>query len=103
MGFGDATNHGSITSPIKGQVVGIAATADGKGYWIATSAGEVFGFGDATPHGSITSGVISHPIVAIAITPDGGGYWLAEANGAVFSFGDAVGLGRPRARPPSRP
>jgi len=72
--------------------VGIVATSDGRGYWIACSTGGVFNFGDAPPHGSAKAGTPGLPIVAMAATPDGGGYWLADANGTVFAFGDAPRL-----------
>ena len=34
-------------------VVGMAATSDGKGYWLVASDGGIFAFGDATFHGSM--------------------------------------------------
>jgi hypothetical protein len=92
MAFGDAKSHGSIKPRTTNHVVGIAATSDGKGYWIASRNGTVFGFGDAKPHGSLAGRHIVYPIVAIVATPDGGGYWLAQADGNVFSFGDALPL-----------
>jgi hypothetical protein len=81
-------------------VVGIAATADGKGYWLVASDGGVFTFGDAGFYGSMGGQPLNQPMVAIAGNPDGTGYWTASADGGVFSFGDApyrgsaVGIGR---------
>ena len=51
--FGDAGYYGSeggkqLTKPI----VGMAATPDGKGYWLVASDGGVFSFGDAGYYGS---------------------------------------------------
>jgi hypothetical protein len=68
-------------------VVGMASTADGGGYWIASTNGTVRNFGDAPPLGGFT--VPNDSIVAIAASPDGGGYWLAAGDGGVFSFGTA--------------
>ena len=33
-------------------IVGMAATPDGKGYWLVASDGGIFSFGDAVYHGS---------------------------------------------------
>ena len=72
-------------------VVGIVPSADGRGYWIASSDGTVRNFGDAPPLGGLPGSNLS--TVAIAGTPDHRGYWLAEANGSVYPFGDAVNHG----------
>ena len=71
-----------------GTVVGMAATANDRGYWIANTAGEVVACGDASNFGSLRF-VPSHPIVGIAATSDGGGFFLVATDGGVFSFGDA--------------
>jgi len=75
--------------PLNQPIVGIAATPDGKGYWLVASDGGVFSFGDAGFHGSMAGSHLSQPMVAIAANPDGTGYWTAAADGGVFSFGDA--------------
>ena len=51
--FGDAAFLGSmggkqLTQP----VVGMAASPDGKGYWLVAADGGVFAFGDAAFYGS---------------------------------------------------
>ncbi len=71
------------------QVVGMATTPDGGGYWLAAADGGVFTYGDATFNGSGASLHLNSPVVGIARTPDGGGYWLVAADGGVFRFGDA--------------
>jgi Putative Ig domain/Bacterial Ig-like domain (group 3) len=71
----------------------IAATPDGKGYWIVATTGEVLAFGDAVDYGSATSLDLNGRIIAIASTPDGKGYWLTGSDGGVFAFGDAVFYG----------
>jgi lysophospholipase L1-like esterase len=72
-----------------GTVVGIAATEDDGGYWIANNAGIVVACGDAPDFGGLTT-TPAHPIVGIAATPDGGGFYLVASDGGVFTFGDAV-------------
>ena len=43
----------SIPGCLAGEIVGIAATADGNGYWLAGADGGVFSYGDAKFFGSI--------------------------------------------------
>jgi hypothetical protein len=68
--------------PLSGPVVGMAATPDGGGYWLAAADGGVFSFGDARFFGSYGAGLPAvgptyMRFVGMAATPDGGGYWLA--------------------------
>jgi hypothetical protein len=72
-------------------VVGIAPTADGRGYWIASSDGTVLSYGDAPRLGGLPRSNLS--TVSMAVTSDHRGYWLAEADGSVYPFGDAVNHG----------
>jgi cell wall-associated NlpC family hydrolase len=81
-----------------GQIVGIAATRDGRGYWLASSTGGVYTFGDARFYGSDRTGS-SGLVVAIAATPGGGGYWLVSSSGRVLCFGDASYHGSAAAPP----
>jgi hypothetical protein len=67
----------------------MAATSDGKGYWLVAADGGIFSFGDAQFYGSTGGIVVNEPIVAMAATPDGKGYWLVAADGGIFTFGDA--------------
>jgi len=76
-------------APLTTGAVGIAATPDGRGYWIADAAGGVQQFGDAVFAGSMAGQSLNSPINHIVATPDGGGYWLVAADGGTFSFGDA--------------
>ena len=60
-------------------IVGIAPTFDGRGYWLVGADGGVFAFGDAEYEGWIPgSGIHSSRIVGIAPN-NGGGYWLVGA------------------------
>ena len=68
---------------------GIAATPDGNGYWVVSSAGAVESFGDAVSYGNMASTPLNQSVVGMAPTPDGRGYWLDAADGGIFSFGDA--------------
>ncbi len=87
--YGDAVAHGSPPPALNAPIVGIAATADGGGYWNAAADGGIFGFGDAAFYGSMGGQSLNQPIVGMAATPDGGGYWMVAADGGIFSFGDA--------------
>ena len=74
-----------LNSPI----VGMAATADGRGYWLVASDGGVFTFGDLGFHGCLAADPLNSPIVGMAATPEGKGYWLVTSDGTIRSFGDA--------------
>ncbi len=88
--FGSARNEGSLLGrPVNAPIVAMAATPDGKGYWLAGSDGGIFTFGDAHFYGSTGAITLNRPIVGMAATPDGKGYWLAGSDGGIFTFGDA--------------
>ncbi len=77
------------------QMMGIASTPDGGGYWTVASDGGVFTFGDAPFFGS--RGGISPStdpnacdVAGMVVTPDGQGYWLFDLDGNVYPFGDAA-------------
>ena len=69
--------------------VAVAPTSDGKGFWVASTDGNVAPEGDALGHGTATAYPLAAPVVGIATTATGGGYWLLGSDGGVFSFGDA--------------
>jgi len=79
----------SAGGPLNKPIVGMAATPDGKGYWLVASDGGVFNYGDAGFYGSTGSIQLNQPIVGMAATPDGKGYWLVASDGGVFNYGDA--------------
>lgn len=70
-------------------VVGVAETADGGGYWVVTSTGTVYPFGDAKVFPAGAEGSASSKVVGIVATPDDQGYFLVNAEGAVFPYGNA--------------
>ena len=84
---------GSGPGSLAGPVVGLAATSDGAGYWMANAAGSVMAFGDALFFGSMAGHPLNSPINHIVATPDDGGYWLVAADGGIFTFGDAAFFG----------
>ena len=86
--FGDAAFMGSMASqPLNAPIVGIAATADNQGYFLAASDGGVFAFGDAQFQGSMSGKALTRPIVGVAVDGATFGYWLVGGDGGVFSFG----------------
>ena len=49
--------------PLSKPAVGMAATPDGRGYWIAASDGGIFNYGDANFSGSEGGIVLNKPVV----------------------------------------
>jgi uncharacterized protein YkwD len=74
-------------------VVGMAPTPSGAGFWLVSSDGSVVPAGDAAALGSMAGQALNYPVVAMAATPTGRGYWLVASDGGIFSFGDAKFLG----------
>jgi hypothetical protein len=92
--FGGASYYGSTGGTVLNKpVVGMAATADGGGYYEVASDGGVFSYGDAVFYGSTGSIHLNQPIVGMAVTPSGHGYWLVASDGGIFSYGDATFYG----------
>ena len=83
-------------------VVGMAPSLDGQGYWEVTADGTVWAFGDAGFFGDARHTALTAPIVGITPDPATGGYWLVAANGGVFSF-NAPFLGAVGSLPLARP
>ena len=67
----------------------MAATPDGRGYWLVASDGGIFAFGDADFYGSTGDIHLNQPVVGMAATPNGRGYWFVASDGGIFAFGDA--------------
>ena len=90
--FGGVAYRGSLGKILHQPIVGVAAAAGGKGYWLADANGAVYPIGTAPSLGSLPAGALGTAgrVVGIAATPDGQGYWLATSTGAVYGFGDAT-------------
>ena len=71
-------------------IVGMAATADGRGYWLVAADGGIFAFGDAAFYGSIGRIALNPTGSRDGIHDDGKGYWLVASDGGIFAFGDAT-------------
>jgi cell wall-associated NlpC family hydrolase len=78
-----------IPGCLGGEIVAVAATPSGAGYWLVGSDGGVFSFGDAQFKGSAANLRLNKPVVDIVSTASGAGYWLIAADGGVFAYGDA--------------
>ena len=98
-----ASTAGAGPAQLSPPVVGMAATPDGRGYWLADAGGGVQAFGDATYFGSMAGHALNSPINHIVAAPDGAGYWLVAADGGTFSFGDAHFFGSMGGRPLNAP
>lgn len=71
--------------------VGLYPTADGQGYWILSSNGQVNTFGDAANLGSATpSQMGGQTATGLAMTPDLQGYDILTSGGQALAFGDAA-------------
>ncbi|MGH9000010.1 MAG: N-acetylmuramoyl-L-alanine amidase [Acidimicrobiia bacterium] len=96
--FGDAmvtsAAGGRAATEVKGvarpgtPIVSIAASRDGRGYWLLGSDGGVFSVG-VPFHGSVPARQAKTEAVQLRVSEDGGGYYVAGADGALFAFGDA--------------
>jgi hypothetical protein len=92
--FGDAAFDGSMGgSHLNAPVVGIAATLDGKGYWLAAADGGVFSFGRAPFEGSMGARPINAPVVGIAAWPSVPG--LTSGRFGTDHVGQGIRLSRP--------
>ncbi len=102
-----AAGHGTPAHPVGDHVVvGMAATADGGGYWLVASDGGIFAFGDAPYLGSMGGKPLNAPIVGMAGSgPSAGvsGYWLVASDGGIFAFGTAGFQGSMGDRPLNEP
>ena len=91
MPLGDASLGVNALSSPNAPVVGMAATPDGKGYWLVASDGGIFTFGDAAFYGSEGGTQLVTPVVGMASTPSGNGYWLVTGSQLPLA-GKVVGI-----------
>jgi hypothetical protein len=92
-GFGNdnylAYLNGAQYYNLNANIVGMAPTPSGGGYWMVGGDGGVFSSGDAGFFGSTGNITLNKPVVGMAATPDGGGYWFVASDGGIFAYGDA--------------
>ena len=79
----------------------MAATRDGKGYWLVGVDGGIFSFGTARFFGSTGDIRLNQPIVGMTASPSGEGYWFVAADGGIFAYGDAPFYGSGVGQDPS--
>ncbi len=73
--------------PTGSSVAGIAALADGRGYYVLRSDGEVDAFGAARGYGPLPGQLpLGVTATGIALDPATGGYWVLDSMGQVFAF-----------------
>jgi hypothetical protein len=77
-------------------ITGMAATPDGRGYWLVDSAGQVFHYGDARSLRVQPAPSAVRPVTGIVASPTGG-YWLYNATGNVYTSSGAKWYGSPYA------
>lgn len=93
-----------VTYPLlTGAVVGMAAPADGSGYWLVDAGGHVGPHGSVPGYGDLTGIRLTSPITDIVATPDGLGYWMVAGDGGIFAFGDAAFYGSMGGHPLNAP
>ena len=88
--LGDAKFYGDLPDLGKhvSDIVAIAPTTDGNGYYLVGADGGFFTFGDAKFHGSLPGiGLHVKDVVGMVATPGGSGYLLVGSDGGVFTFG----------------
>ena len=74
---------------LNANIVGMAPSPDGGGYWMVGGDGGVYASGDAGFYGSTGSLHLNKPVVGMAAAPDGKGYWFVASDGGVFNYGSA--------------
>ncbi len=100
----NATSAGAnVTLSSHVDVVGMAASRTGNGYWLESSDGGLFAFGNAPFYGSMGGKPLDAPVVGMAATPTGGGYWEVAADGGLFAFGNATFSGSMGGQPLDAP
>jgi hypothetical protein len=77
-----------------GRFTDAKVTADGAGYWLLTSVGQIYAYGNAPYRGGSPAG-FTGDIVAMAATPDNQGYVMVSATGQVYAYGTAYRGGSP--------
>lgn len=72
-----------------GRFVDAKVTVGGGGYWLLSSAGQIYAYGNAPYKGGSPAGY-DREIVAMAATRDNQGYVMVSAAGQVYAYGSAA-------------
>ncbi|MDQ1492868.1 MAG: hypothetical protein QOJ23_5382, partial [Actinomycetota bacterium] len=80
----DPTGSSVTSAPATVKIAGSRS-----GYWMLSSAGQMYGFGGAAPYGSLEALAAGTSATNFTPTASGNGYWVATNRGQVYSFGDA--------------
>ena len=75
--YGDTESYGDLPpdAVTVSDIVSIAPTADGQGYWLVGKDGGLFAFGNAKFFGFVPAlGLHVSDVVGMAASPGGGGY-----------------------------
>ncbi len=97
-GRDDQFGHGLIDPANAAKVMTPRGGAEGPGYLVVTSDGDVKAYGNVRSRGGVAGFPVGSPIAAAALTPSGNGYWLVTKTGLVFGFGEAQVYGQARGR-----
>ena len=93
------TTAPDVTLSTHVDVVGMAPSGTGSGYWLVASDGGLFAFGNAQFYGSMGGKPLDQSVTDLAATPTGRGYWEVASDGGLFAFGDAQFYGSMGGKP----
>jgi hypothetical protein len=79
---------GGSPAQYSGRFTDAKVTPGDNGYWLLTSAGQIYAYGNA-PYAGGGAGGHSGDVVALAATPDGQGYVMLDSAGDVYAYGTA--------------
>ena len=83
---GAGRDHGNPSGAGIANLVAIANTLSGDGYWALDASGAVAGFGGVSTFGDAKG---KGTATDLAVTGTGRGYWILMADGGIYPFGDA--------------
>lgn len=83
---GSGRDHASPSGAGVANLVALANTVSGDGYWALDASGAVAGFGGVSAFGDAKG---KGTAADLAITGTGKGYWILMADGGIYPFGDA--------------
>lgn len=93
---GDIVGDGTAGASFRPAHPLVGGARSAVGYWVVSSAGNVYNLGGASWYGSAAALGLSD-VVGMAAAPGGHGYWLLTSAGNVLPFGSAPWLGSPAA------